>query len=93
MITASQMVMISSEAANNDDYVSRTMEKAEKVIKDAAMKGNRYVCFYDICHSCDKGYTKDKQNMVISKLKQNGFDIKEKWRIFGGDQITPYVVW
>ena len=93
MVTASQMVMVSNDAANSNDYVSRAMKKAERIIKEAAMKGNRYVCFYDICHPCDKGYTKYGENMVVSKLKQNGFDIKEKWRIFGGDQISPYVVW
>lgn len=93
MITATEMAMVSNNAANNDDYVSRTMEKAEKIIKEAAMKGNRYVCFYDICHSCDEGYTRDKENMIINKLQDNGFKIKEKWQIFGGNQITPYVVW
>ena len=93
MSLASEMAVISNGAATADDYVSKTFDKAIRVIKEAAMKGNRYVCFYDICHSCDKGYTRDKENMVVSKLKQNGFDIKEKWRIFGGNQITPYVVW
>lgn len=93
MSMASEMAMISSGAATADDYVSRTFDKAKEVIRKAAEKGNRYVCFYDICHSCDRGYTQDKRNMVISKLRQNGFEIKEKWRIFGGDQITPYVVW
>ena len=64
MITANEMRMVSNDAANSDDYVSRTMEKAERIIKEAAMKGNRYVCFYDICHSCDKGYTRDKEKIA-----------------------------
>lgn len=93
MSMASEMATIANGAATSDDYVSKTFAKAERIIKEAALKGNRYVCFYDICHCCDKGYTKDKENMVVSKLKQNGFDLKEKWRIFGGNQITPYVVW
>lgn len=93
MLIAGEMRAISNQNASKDDYVRQRIDIADMLIKNAALKGDRYVCFYDICHSCDKGWTRDKQNMVIDKLKENGFKIVEKWRIFGGNQITPYVVW
>ena len=93
MSLANEMVMLSNTSASADDYVKRTYEKGLKVIREAASEGKRYVCFYDICHPCDEGYTRDKENMVVNKLQQDGFKIKEKWQIFGGNQISPYVVW
>ena len=93
MSLANEMAMISNASASMDDYVSKTYEKGLKLIREAASEGKRYICFYDICHCCDKGYTKDRENMVVNKLQQNGFKIKEKWQIFGGNQISPYVIW
>ena len=93
MSLADEMRVISNYSADNNDYVSKHFRQAEALIQKAASEGKRYLCFYDICHPCDRGYSKDNENMLVSKLKQNGFDIKEKWQIFGGNQISPYVVW
>lgn len=91
MSLASEMAMISKVSTN--DYVKKTYEKGLEIIRKAANEGKNYVCFYDICHSCNKGWTKDNENAVIKRLKEDGFDVVQKWRIFGGDQVTPYVVW
>ena len=92
-MTASEMRMKSNMSMDDNEVLQKFWSKAEKVIEDAAQKGNCYVCFYDCCHPCDNGYSRDVENMLINKLKQNGFKITEKWRIFGGNQITPYIVW
>ena len=93
MSFADEMRTISDCAVNNNDYVSEHFEQAKTLIREAASKGNRYLCFYDFCHPCNDGYSRDNEQMLIAKLKENGFDIKEKWQIFGGNQISPYVVW
>ena len=93
MSLADEMRTVSNNAANNNNYVSEHFEQAKKLIQEAAAEGKRYLCFYDFCHPCNDGYNKDNEQMLISKLKQNGFDIKQKWQIFGGNQISPYVVW
>lgn len=82
MNLASKMAKISNKAATADDYVSKTFDKAIRIIKEAAMKGNRCVCFYDFCHWCDEGYSRTKAQIIVNKLKEEGFDIKEN-----------YVVW
>lgn len=93
MNLAQEMAVMSSYAAEEDDYVNDTFEKGIQIIKKAAMKGNRYVCFYDICHCCNKGYTKDREQMIRTRLRKEGFKIQKAYEIFGGNQITPYVVW
>ena len=93
MSLADEMRMKSSTVVNNDDYMQKLWGKTMSIIENAALKGNNYVCFYDCCHPCDKGYTKDNENKLVNKLKSNGFKVVEKWRIFGGDQISPYIIW
>lgn len=93
MSLADEMRIVSNSASDNNVYVSKHFEQAKRLIREAASKGDRYLCFYDFCHPLDVGYSKSNEQMLITKLKEHGFHIKEKWRIFGGNQITPYVVW
>lgn len=93
MSLAEEMRNISNAAVNTDEVMQRYWANAMKAIKEAAIKGNNYVCFYDCCHCCDKDYSKNIENKLIDKLKQNGFKVVEKWRIFGGNQISPYITW
>ena len=93
MSLADEMRTVSNNAVEYNDYVSQHFEQAKELIQKAAREGKRYLCLYDFCHPCNDGYSRDNEQMLISKLKQNGFDIKEKWQIFGGNQISPYVVW
>ena len=93
MSLADEMRTVTNVAVNTDVVMQRYWDKTMEVIRGAAMKGNSYVCFYDCCHPCDKDYSKDAEQKLITKLRQNGFKVTEKWRIFGGNQITPYIVW
>lgn len=93
MSLADDMRNISKMAVNTDTVFQGFWEKSMKVIREAATKGNNYVCFYDCCHLCDKGYSRELEQKLLFKLEENGFKVKQKWQIFGGNQITPYVVW
>ena len=94
-MNATEIRMITNSAQNEDSVMNEIWEKSMEKIKQVAMRGESEICFYDICHPCNKWYTQKRKMMLVDKLEHNGFRVTTGSRLGKGmgHWETPYVVW